>query len=202
MSSAIRDAGETLITLLRTNLVPDPVAHEEQIALLSPTEVNQPGSVLISLFLYSIMPAAEYRNQNEIPGLSENGEPPSEPLDLYYLLTAYQQPNNDENDRTLQTHLLMGAAMRVFFDNAILTGSELRGGLPGTSELSLTYQPITVEDMTRIWSVFPGNSLRTSVSYVLSPVRLISTRTFASAPVVSRQSDVDHLVPAQGVTVP
>jgi hypothetical protein len=197
MSSAIRDAGETLITLLRANLVPDPVPTPELIALLSPNEVNQPGSVLISLFLYSVMPAAEYRNQNEIPGLSNN-DPPSQPVELYYLLTTYPSPNIDPTERTLQSHLLMGAAMRVFFDNTILTGSALQGSLPRDSELRLTYQPMTVEDMTRIWNVFTGNSLRTSVSYVVSPVRLMSTRTLGGAPVTSRQSDVDHVVPTSG----
>src|SRR6266480_4025432 len=120
MSSAIRDAGETLIDLLRTNLVPGVVPNNDQIAMLSPTEVNQPGAVLISLFLYSIMPAAEYRNQNEVPFLSENNQPPSMPIELYYLLTAYPQQNPDPTDRTLQTHMLMGFAMEGCFVNAIL----------------------------------------------------------------------------------
>jgi hypothetical protein len=202
MSSAIRDAGESLIDLLRTNLVPDVVPLAEQIAMLSPTEVNQPGAVLISLFLYSIMPAAEYRNQNEVPFLSDANQPPSMPVELYYLLTTYPQQNQDPTERTLQTHLLMGFAMRVLFDNAVITGSALRGSLPRDEELRLTFQPITVEDMTRIWSVFPGNSLRTSASYVLSPVRLLSSRALGGARVVSRQRDVDHIVPSGGVSTP
>src|SRR5262249_12069603 len=159
-------------------------------------------AVLISLFLYSIMPAAEYRVQNEVPFLSGDSQPPSFPVELYYLLTTYPQQNPDPTDRTLQTHTLLGFAMRVFFDNAILTGSALRGSLPRDEELRLTYQPITVEDMTRIWGVFPGNSLRTSVSYVLSPVRILSARVPGGTRVASRQSDLDHLVPSRGVTVP
>ena len=196
MSTAIRDAGQTLIDLLRLNLVPTVVASNDQIALLAPTDVNQQGGTLISLFLYSVMPAAEYRNENEVPGLRGSTAPQAMPLELYYLLTTYSQQNPDLTERTLESHLLLGEAMRVFFDNAILTGSALRGALPRDEELRLTFQPITVEDMTRIWSVFPQSSLRTSVSYVLSPVKLLSIKTPSVQPVASRRMDLDQMVPA------
>jgi Pvc16 N-terminal domain len=195
MSSAIRDAGQTLIDLLRLNLVPAVVPNNDQIGLLSPTDVNNPGGTLISLFLYSVMPAAEFRNENEAPRLRGNTIPQAMPVELYYLLTTYSQQNPDLTERTLESHLLLGQAMRVFFDNAILTGSALRGALPRDSELRLTYQPITVEDMTRIWSVFPQSSLRTSVSYVLSPVSLLSIKIPGVQPVTSRHTDLDQMVP-------
>jgi hypothetical protein len=85
--------------------------------------------------------------------------------------------------------------MRVFFDNGILTGSLLRGDLPRDEELRLTLQPITIEDLTRIWSVFPETALQPSVSYLVTPVRLRSNRTRGGARVVSRQIDEDHVVP-------
>src|SRR5262249_35266335 len=153
---------------------------------------------VLSLFLYSVMPAAEFRNQNEVPGLRGAGLPPAMVVDLYYLLTAYGQQNTDPTERTLQSHLLLGEAMRVFFDSGVLTGSVLRGSLPRDSELRLTFQPITVEDMTRIWSVFPQSTMRTSVSYVLSPVLLESKRTPVVVPVGSRQTNLDAMVPVPG----
>jgi len=70
MSTAIRDVSDTLIQLLRTEvgpLLPDP----DLIALLSPAEANSIG-VRLTLFLYSISPAAECRNEHEIIGASNH----------------------------------------------------------------------------------------------------------------------------------
>ena len=201
MSTAIRDVGETLIDLLRN----DPIVTipDAQIALLSPAEANASG-VRLTLFLYSISPAAEYRNELEIPGNTLDEEldalgnrvprAASLPLNLYYLLTAFSPPQ-DPTERSLESQLLLGQAMRVFFDNGCLTGSLLRGSLPRDLELRLSLQPITIEDLTRVWSVFPETALQPSVSYLVTPVILRSDRRRGGARVVSRQVDSDHVVP-------
>ena len=55
--------------------------------------------------------------------------------------------------------------MRVFYDNGILAGTVLKGSLAGTgAELRLTLNPMSVEDMSRIWSVFPNSNYRPSVT--------------------------------------
>ncbi len=192
MSTAIRDVGETLIELLRS----DPIitVADPQIALVSPAEANATG-VRLTLFLYSISPVAELRNELEIPGnRTIDDEPVSLPLNLYYLLTAFSPPQ-DPTSRSLDSQLLLGQAMRVFFDNGCLTGSLLRGDLPRNEELRLTLQPITIEDLTRIWSVFPETALEPSVSYLVTPVRIRSDRTRGGERVVSRRIDSDHIVP-------
>src|SRR6476620_7847570 len=193
MSTSIRDVGETLIDLLRN----DPIVTipDAQIALLSPAEANA-GGVRLTLFLYSIAPTGELRNEMEIPGNGPDDEPVSLPVNLFYLLTAFSPPQ-DPTQRSLDSHLLLGQAMRVLFDNGILTGSVLRGDLPRDDQqaLRLSFQPITVEDLTRIWSVFPETALQPSVSYLVTPVRLRSNRTRGGARVVSRQIDEDHVVP-------
>jgi len=192
MSTAIRDVGETLIELLRNDpiiTIPDP-----QIALVSPAEANATG-VRLTLFLYSISPVAELRNELEIPGNRIiDDEPVSLPLNLYYLLTAFSPPQ-DPTSRSLESQLLLGQAMRVFFDNGCLTGSLLQGDLPRDEELRLTLQPITIEDLTRIWSVFPETALEPSVSYLVTPVRIRSDRTRGGERVVSRRIDSDQIVP-------
>jgi hypothetical protein len=200
MSSAIRDAGLTLIELLRDNLVANPttvdrpISSRDQIALLSPRDVNQNKNVRLTLFLYSIAPAVAMRNELEIPGNQPAGEL-SEPLDLYYLLTAFAPATQDPTDQTLDAQLLLGFAMRVFFDNGTLTGSVLQGNLPRDEELRLTLQPMTVEDLTRIWSVFPDSVLHASVSFLVTPVRLRARTAARGARVTSRRSDVDQVVP-------
>jgi hypothetical protein len=196
MSTAIRDIGETLVELLRDNLDTLVQAPDDEIVLLPPAEAKT-GGVRLTLFLYSIAPAVELRNDFEIPGNVVDGGDVSAPLDLYYLLTAFAPPEGGSaTERTLDSHGLLGAAMRVFFDNGVLTGSTLRGDLPRDEELRLTLQPMTVEDLTRIWSVFPESVLHASVTYLVTPVRLRSKRTKDGKPVVSRRAGVDQAIPA------
>lgn len=191
MSSAIRDVSETLINLLQAQLSAI-VPLAGQIALVSPAEASQSGARL-TLFLYSIAPSPALRNELEIPGNTIDGEPVSLPLDLYYLLTAFSPPQ-DPTDRSLDSQLLLGQAMRVFFENGILTGSVLRGNLPLDDELRVSLHPIGVEDLTRIWSVFPETILTSSASYLVTPVRLRSTTTPGGQRVVARRTDTDHMI--------
>ena len=193
MSSAIRDVGETLIELLRTALaVSLPSIPSQQIDLMSPAEKS--ANTRLTLFLYSVAPTSELRNEMEIPGNTIDDEPVSMPVDLYYLMTTFS-PLAEPSARNLDAQLLLGNAMRVFFENGILTGSALKGNLPRDEELRLTLQPVTVEDLTRVWSVFPDTILQTSVSYLVTPVRLRSTTTRGGQRVVTRQADMDHVVP-------
>jgi hypothetical protein len=81
--------------------------------------------------------------------------------------------------------------MRVFYDNGILQGSLLRSDDPSTgltqdSVLRITLTPISMEDMTRIWSVFPDTPYEISVTYLVTPVAIESARTEQSAPVVDQ----------------
>jgi hypothetical protein len=135
------------------------------------------------------------RNDPEIAlTLSETALPPL-PLDLYYLLTAYPPPPGivTATDRTLDAHVLLGNAMRVLHDNGTLTGSVLRGGLPRDEELRVSFQPITVEDVTRLWSVFPNTAYQPSVSYLLTPVKLGSQLRTAAIRVAERRTDFDQI---------
>jgi len=190
MSTAIADASETLVALLRGGLeMPD-----EQIALISPAEA-QAANVRLGLFLYSMTPVAEMRNDPERAlSLTETVLPPL-PLDLYYLITAYPLRSDivPPMDRTLDAHALLGAAMRVLHDNGIVTGSKLQGAFAPDEELRVTFQPITVEDLTRIWSVFPNTAFQPSVSYLLTPVKVGSTVGTTPRRVVERQVDLDAI---------
>lgn len=192
MSSAIRDVSEALIELLRSEV---DIVAPETIALVTPPEAAQAGGVRLALSLYSIMPCAECRNELEIGGDPDRHEPRSQPLDLYYLLTAFPAEGDNLTERTLNTQHVLGLAMRVLFEHGVLTGSRLRGATPRDQELRLTLQPITVEDLTRIWGVFPENALQTSVSYVVSPVRLLGPSEPEAPRVWKRQTDLDYAVP-------
>jgi Pvc16 N-terminal domain len=193
MSTAIRDVSETLIDLLRSRVTG---IGTESIALVSPADAMGVGGVQLGLSLYSVMPTADFRNQSEIFGDPDLQEPPSPSLDLYYLLTVYPAGGDDRSGNNFDAQHLLGLAMRAFFDNGTLTGSVLRGNLPRDQELRLTFQPMTLEDLTRIFDVFPDNALQTSVSYVVSPVKLLPERGIvAPQRVVARDMQIDQAIP-------
>jgi hypothetical protein len=194
MSTAIADSSETLVALLRTEL-----GLADQVALISPAEAAA-ANVRLGLFLYSMTPVAEMRNDPEIVVDATRTVPPPLPVDLYYLITAYPLRADlvPLNDRNLDAHALLGAAIRALHDNAILTGSRLRGALSRSDELRISFQPITVEDLTRIWSVFPNTAFQPSVSYLVTPVRIASAIETVTQRVVERRTDFDQMARRPG----
>lgn len=195
--SAIAAVGSTLIALLRQNML-DYVAAPEQIALVSPAEAAG-QDIRMSLFLYSVVENPYLKNDNPRQVNATRLVYPPLSLDLYYLLTTYPAEGiPDLTERMLQAHRILGRAMRVFYDHGNLAGTILQGDLAGSGlELRLTLNPITVEDLTRIWSVFPNRDYRTSVSYLVTPAPLDSERSDSAQRVVAKQADHDHMVPAQ-----
>ena len=186
----LRDVSRTLVDLLKTNLTD--VAG--RIALASPKSA---GTNLLTLFLYKVTENPDLKNAEHVMvpqpdgSLIERRAPLS--LDAYYLLTAHAGEPPDP----LETHRALSRAMRVFYDNGILQGSLLRAddpstGLTADSVLRITLNPITMEDMTRIWSVFPDTPYEISVTYLVTPVAIDSAREDAGAPVVDQIHEHGH----------
>jgi hypothetical protein len=177
----IRDVSQTLLDLLRKNL------PTIAIDLLSP---KHPGANRLTLFLYKVLETPDFKNAPPIPRTNNDGKliETRAPLtvDLYYILSAHSGDTN-----LLQAHTALSQAMRVFYDNSILRGSLLRSaqpsrGLSEDSTLRLTLNPISMEDMTRIWSVFPDTPYEISVTYLVTPVSIESEVKESTAPVVDQ----------------
>lgn len=79
-------------------------------------------------------------------------------LNLFYVLTPYARRQEDG-------HRVLGEAMRVMYDNAIIEPSLLRGSLEHTAEpLKLDLCPFNLEELTRVWNAF-NIPYRLSVCY-------------------------------------
>jgi hypothetical protein len=184
----IKDVSATLLDLLKASL-PD-VATD----LLSP---KHPGANLLTLFLYKVLENPDFKNASHpaltttIDGkLIETRSPLT--VDLYYILTAHSGSTN-----LLSAHAALSRAMRVFYDNGVLQGSLLRAddpskGLTEDATLRLTLNPISMEDMSRIWGAFPDTAYEISVAYLVTPVAIESTRQDESAPVVDQFHEYGH----------
>ena len=131
----------------------------------------------LNLFLYRIQHNAARRNADPPlrvrPG--ETGHPPLA-LDLYYLVTAYGQGDDDQFG-----HRLLGMAMGIFHDHMILSQDEIEAALTNTTlheqveRIRITPHPMSLDEMSKLWAAFQSE-YRISAAYQVSVVTIESTR--------------------------
>jgi hypothetical protein len=83
------------------------------------------------------------------------------PLDLYFLVTVGTKPGSSEE--TLLKAL--GFTMQEMQADSELTGPDV---MHQTVHVSL--EPLTTEEASRIWALFPTANYRTSIAYLATPV--------------------------------
>ncbi len=187
-NTALKDVGETLISLLRDKMKDLP---EDSIELCSPGEIKK--EIRISLFLYKIIDNIHLKNQEMQQTSSSSFRFPPLSLDLYYMLTSH--PSQENTEKTLEAHLLLGRAMQVFYDNTVLSGSALKGSLAtGNEELRIILDNISIDDITKIWSTFQGKPYKPSSCYLVSPVMIDSTRNMNIQRVISKNTGYDKMI--------
>jgi len=201
---AIRDVSDTLIDILNNQIAGEDGGDiDVDIVIASPADIpEEPSKAVVALYLYSIIENPELKNEERlrVNHMQSRRSPLS--LDLYYMLTVYPVVTDvitEQHDNNRDAHRTLSRAMRVFYDNGILDGAMLLGGLPETEQaLRVTLNPITVEDLTRIWSVFPQASYRPSVCYLVSPVRVDSTDVASHQRVVQIEQAHYSMAPRSG----
>lgn len=193
---AIADAGETLVELLRDRMAQ--LVDADQIALASPVDDDLKNKVRLTLYLYAVEGSSHHE-----PGEPHDHDPPREaPLrvDLNYLLTAHPSTGDGgttTTGKTLEEQRVLGRAMQVLADNAIVTGSDLQGSLAAAGErFQLSVLPETTDTVVNLWNTFQGEPFRPSVAYLVTPVAIDSRR---EAPVERVESfQVQEHVPTGG----
>ena len=86
---------------------------------------------------------------------------------------------------------ILGRAMQALYDDAILAGTVLLGGLQGSADtLKITLIPLTLEDRARVWYAIQ-KPYRLSVNYEVRVVNLDATEEQSAEVVQSRTLDAD-----------
>jgi hypothetical protein len=136
----------------------------------------------LGLFLYRIVPCADLRNDSRWPLPAKPGElavaQAGLPLDLHFLITAFGP--EDETGVGAEQLILLGGALR-----AIELGGPLAGELPQDQVPRLSIDPLSTEELSRIWSLFPDTSFQTSVGVLASPVWIGLGELSRGAPVTA-----------------
>jgi len=147
---------------------------------LGPPVRSQVGSRQVSLFPFHLEPNRELRNARRFTSPSAVGIPadPTEqdalPVDLRYLVSVFRATATAEPEemRTL------GQVIAELHANPSLGGSLLPG-----QEVRLTPEPYSMEELSRIWSLFPDTVYTTSMVYLASPIFIDAHELVRGAPV-------------------
>jgi hypothetical protein len=122
------------------------------------------GADLI-LFLYRVSPSATLRNrEHRVASAGPTGSVVYRnalPLDLYFLITVGATPAPGEEP------LLRALGYAI---QALQLDPNLVGAPVGQETIHVTLEPLSTEEASRIWALFPTANYRTSVAYVASPV--------------------------------
>jgi len=86
----------------------------------------------------------------------------------------------------LTDHKLVGRTLQVLYDGAILSGTQLQGGLVGTDQaLKVTLSPLTLEERARVWYAIE-KPYRLSITYEVRVVNLDAEEVNNIQPVSQR----------------
>jgi Pvc16 N-terminal domain len=178
----IEDVSDTLVTALDLELGRlVPPAHAE----LNDLAGAPPSGLVLTVTLYEILEDPPSRNRPPLRdssgGTVASRKPPMALL-LRYLLTPW---GGDQG--TVQN--MVGRAMQVLYDDAILDGLQLQGALQGSRDtLKVTLAPLSLEERTRVWWAIQ-KPYRLSLNYEIRVVNLDALAQRTVEPVRSRTLD-------------
>lgn len=145
----------------------------------------------INLFLYGVGPNPAWRNA-DLPFRNGDGRGVGQPvlaLDLHYLVTGY-----GHGDDELDAQHLLAHAMSLIQDNAVLTPDQIRAAQAAEPAIALsdladqrdlvrlTPLPLSMEDLSKLWGMFPSTNYRLSVAFQASVVLVERRRPAVVAP--------------------
>jgi hypothetical protein len=130
------------------------------------------------LFLYRLAPSESLRNvEHRVP--APKPPPPvivfkrSLPLDLYYLVTIGTLASSGFAGEGEEPFLkVLGYALSELQNDPELVGADPASNSwnLGNESVHMSLESLSIEELSRIWALFPTANYRTSVAYVVTPV--------------------------------
>ncbi len=173
--SVIRDVSISLQKIIKNN-IPD-LNKEKAICFESPAELDPlpetPPKLNLSIFLYQIAENSYLKNNNPEPWGLNDMIRPALMLDLYYLFTPYA------NDRETEL-IVLENILQLFHNNPVLKEDKLYGSLneSGNDEIRMIHNPLSFEEINKLWERFPNKPFKLSIAYMATPIRIPSEKTY------------------------
>ncbi len=169
--TAIFEAGNALVALLREQLTPEPITSPELIALASPHESE---NMKLTVWLFHIEEDSQntqsgyYQQSRDIQSIRPTG------FQLSYLITPHSKAPAQLKEADL--HRILGAVIQIIKDNPVITQKYLDGSILNTAaDIHLTTERANFDQMIKIWNN-TQSPYRTSIVCKLSGVSIDSKR--------------------------
>lgn len=174
-AEAIRNVSLAMENRLKAALV---AASSTGTTYVGPLDDRQAANASLILFLYRVQPNMSLRNTDHRVGPASSGGSDRSfanalPLDLHFLLTVGPRTEAGEPESLR----LLGYAMQALNDDSLLAPSQVGG-----EAVRITLDSVSVDEMGRVWSLFPTVNYRTSVLYLATPVWIDPAAQAQSAP--------------------
>jgi hypothetical protein len=174
---AIATVTATLRDMLHDSILAD--VSGADVTTVRPVTGAQTPTVGANIYLYQITPNVAFRNA-DLPTRGSNGDlsqKPTAALDLHYLLTFYG------DDTRLEPQRVLGSVVRTLHAQPVITPKAIRTTIthalsnPNLSFLSnsnladsiesvkLTQMPLSLEELSKLWSVFYQIPYMLSLAY-------------------------------------
>lgn len=183
--SVIAELGDSLVSLLFSELNADSqisglIDSEDRISLESPADLESNNSVRLSMYLYRILENSCMKNRFPVEGTGAKQRKPPLTLDLYFLLTPLVGTPREQQ-------IVLGKAMQILYDRAILEGADLGGSLGASGEeIRLVLNPVSLEELTRVWQALEI-PYRLSVCYTARVIIVDSGQQQFVQPIVAKR---------------
>jgi hypothetical protein len=184
--SILADVSATLLTVLRENLCPDPIASPESIALASPNDKN--SDFQLGLYLFELRDLNEYRTSTSTVSPGGIKKSPPRPYNLRYMLFVNNKAQMAAGAELEQR--ILGRAIQTVMDHSTLNLAVRSPELPEDEQgCSVALLEQSFEEKTKIWSSL-SMPYQLAVFLEASPVLVSSRREERVSRVVSTEIDV------------
>jgi hypothetical protein len=193
--SIISELGDSLVSLLFSELNHDPqmtalIDSADRISLESPADLQNNNSVRLSIYLYRIVENPYLKNRFPLEGRGGTQRKPPLTLDLYYLITPLVGTPREQQ-------IVLGKAMQVLYDRAILESPDLEGSLGQSGEeIRVVLNSVSLEELTRVWQALEI-PYRLSVCYI-ARVAIVDSEQERFVPPIIYQRATYGTIPSKG----
>lgn len=161
--TALVEAGNGLVELLRDNLTPEPIANREVIALCSP---HEPENNQITVYLYQVEEDTQgvQSGYYQVDRNTQRKRPSR--YNLRFLVTAHSKAPAQLKEA--DQYRMIGAALQVLKDHPVIDAGYLSGSLAEQGAvINVVLEKTSQDQLLKIWN-------NTSTQYKLSFVVLLS----------------------------
>lgn len=183
--TVIANVGKTLVGMLEDRM--GDLVTDDEVVLASPGDEDPGDDYRLTLYLYDVTQNEHLSNERARPESTGRPAEAALVLDLHYLLTAHPKDasgNETSTSRTAQQHRILGRAMQIMADNAIVRKPDLHEDIDPTETITITMESVSRGELVDIWGTFTEVSYQPSIAYVVSPIVVDSQRPGTDSRVV------------------